>query len=230
VTRIVRQVNWNISKKKSQDSGWQFAILQYNARIRSVFISDPIVSICDVAQEMKISLPTVVHILTIHLRYYSWKYRLIFHMLTWWQRVERFGKFWMLFITLVKAKKCVWYFLLTGEQFEFFLCWTFLDLISSWRWYPGNDEVIHQYSQIHTYNLLEYKRNLCYWLYPRPWYFDGIRFINHIFIWITHRNTSQNLLFNKYHPCQSGLLPIPSSGRKVHAPARSDEDAQNFYR
>jgi hypothetical protein len=137
-----------------------------------MLISDPTASVHEIVYEITISAFTVfrslvqfcmiVYILTICLRYFSWKCQFAPHTLIWLQWIECVAKFQKLFVIIAKAKKCIWHFLLSEEESS---CWCYTEKFRIWLLPEANThEVMRRLfnTQNHTYNCLEHKRNQCY--------------------------------------------------------------------
>jgi hypothetical protein len=120
ITRIIRMLSWTAHEGELLDLGGRRPNSDHDARILAVLTADPIASVREIACETQIPKSTVYNILVQRLRYCSRKFRLVPHELDERQKIERVDKARALLVTLNKAKKCAWHFILTGDESLFF--------------------------------------------------------------------------------------------------------------
>jgi hypothetical protein len=88
----------------------------HDARILAVLAADPIASVRKIARKTQIPKSIVYNILVQRLGYCSRKFRLVSHEFDKRRRIERVDKARALFVTLNKAQKRAWYFILTDNE------------------------------------------------------------------------------------------------------------------
>jgi DNA-binding MarR family transcriptional regulator len=120
ITRIIRMLSWTAHEGELHDLEGRRPNSDHDARILAVLAADPIASVREIARETQIPKSTVYNILVQRLRYCSRKFRLVPHELDERQQIERVDKARALLVTLNKAKKRVWHFILTGSKSWFF--------------------------------------------------------------------------------------------------------------